>query len=81
MARQRKRRVFHSILTKVGWQVKENGKTVSNHANQAESHQAAMAAGRNALENGWLGQAVLHRKDGRIGEERTYGKDPERRPG
>lgn len=81
MPKQPKRRVFHSIQTKVGWQVKENGRTVSSHATQAQSHAAAIAAGRLAHEGGGLGQAVLHKSDGTIGEERTYGRDPERHPG
>jgi hypothetical protein len=81
MTKQRKRRVFHSIRTRLGWQVKEKGKTVSRHATQDESHRTAVAAGRNAYLNGWLSQAVLHKSDGTIGEERTYGRDPELRAG
>jgi hypothetical protein len=81
MARQAKRRVFHSIRTKVGWQVKEGGKTLSRHATQAESHAAAVAAGKRAYESGGLAQAILHKADGSIKEERTYGRDPTRHPG
>jgi hypothetical protein len=80
MAKQ-KRKVFHSSLTKSGWVVTEGGETVSKHANQKESEVAATAAGRKAYEDGGLGQAVLHKSDGVIREERTYGKDPERHPG
>jgi hypothetical protein len=77
MARQ-KRHVFHSSLTKTGWVVREGGETVSRNSNQKANEAAAIAAGRKAYQAGGLGQAVLHKKDGTIREERTYGKDPER---
>jgi hypothetical protein len=80
MAKQ-KRKVFHSSLTKTGWVVTEGGETVSRNSNQKANEAAAIAAGRKAHEDGGLGQAVLHKSDGSIREERTYGKDPERTPG
>jgi hypothetical protein len=51
------------------------GETVSQSSNQKAS-EAAAAAGRKAYENGGLGQAMLHKSDGTIPEERTYGEDP-----
>ena len=80
MAKQ-KRKVFHSSLTNSGWAVTEGGETVSRHSNQKANEAAAVAAGRKAHEDGGLGQAVLHKSDGSIREERTYGKDPEKTPG
>lgn len=80
MARQM-RHVFHSSLTKTGWAVREGGETISRNSNQKANEAAAIAAGRKAYEEGGLGQAVLHKSDGSIREERTYGKDPERTPG
>jgi Uncharacterized protein conserved in bacteria (DUF2188) len=80
MAKQT-RKVFHSSLTKTGWVVTEGGQTVSRHTNQKGAETAARIAGRRAFEDGGLGQAVLHKRDGTIREERTYGKDPERTPG
>lgn len=76
-----KRNVFHSSLTKTGWVVTEGGETVSRHGNQKDAETAARKAGRKAHAKGGLGQAVLHKRDGTIREERTYGKDPERTPG
>ena len=76
-----KRKVFHSSLTKTGWVVTEGGETVSRNSNQKANEAAAIAAGRKAYEDGGLGQAVLHKSNGEIREERTYGKDPERTPG
>jgi hypothetical protein len=76
-----KRKVFHSSLTKTGWVVKEGGEVVSRHTNQKVAETAARKAGRQAHDRGGLGQVVLHKRDGTIREERTYGKDPERTPG
>ena len=75
------RKVFHSSLTKTGWVVTEGGETVSRHSNQKGAETAARKAGRKTQAEGGLGQAVLHKRDGMIREERTYGKDPERTPG
>jgi hypothetical protein len=78
---KQKRKVFHSSLTKTGWVVTEGGEPVSRHGNQKDAETAARKAGRKAQAEGSLGQAVLHKRDGTIREERTYGKDPERTPG
>ena len=79
MAKAPKRRVFHSILTRNGWEMKEARKTISRHDSQKEAEFAAIAAGRNTYVNGGVGQAVLHKTDGTIREQRTYGGHPERR--
>jgi hypothetical protein len=76
------RKVFHSILTKKdGWIVQADKRMVSMHGTQKESERAAIEAGRKEQERRGLGQAVLHKSDGTIREERTYGKDPEKTPG
>jgi hypothetical protein len=71
-----KRQVFHSVPKNNGWAVKHNGEVVSNHRTQKASETAAIKAGHKAEDKGGLGQAVLHKTDGRIREERTYGDDP-----
>jgi hypothetical protein len=76
-----KRQVFRSQRTRGGWQVRKDKTAVSTHETQKESEAAATKRARAAYESGGLGQAVLHKADGTIREERTYGKDPERRPG
>jgi hypothetical protein len=76
-----KRSVFHSSPTTTGWKVTLNGQTLSNHRTQRASEAAAIKAGHAAEDKGGLGQAVLHRTDGTIREERTYGKDPSDKPG
>ena len=80
MAKQT-RQVFHSSPSKDGWKVTSGGKTLSTYDTQKESEAAAIEAGRSAERKGGLGQAVLHKADGTIREERTYGSDPERSPG
>ncbi|MET0506078.1 MAG: DUF2188 domain-containing protein [Luteibacter sp.] len=80
MAKQ-KRSVFHSVPSKDAWKVTLNKKTVSNHETQKDAENAAKTLGRNTEMNGGLGQAVLHKKDGSIREERTYGADPRKTPG
>ncbi|WOH64130.1 DUF2188 domain-containing protein [Bradyrhizobium sp. BWA-3-5] len=71
-----KRQVFHSVPKGDGWVVKKGGEVVSNHRTQKASEAAAVKAGHRAQDSGGLGQAVLHKSDGTIREERTYGNDP-----
>jgi len=81
-AKMMKRSVFHSTPTKGnGWKVIRDGRTVSEHRTQRASEKAAVKAGHRAEDRGRLGQAVLHRSDGTIREERTYGEDPRRTRG
>ena len=76
------RQVFHSLLTKDnGWVVLHDKQVVSKHANQKASEKAAVEEARAHYDDGGFGQAVLHKLDGQIREERTYGKDPERTRG
>ena len=75
------RKVFHSVPTNSGWKVETGGRTVSNHRTQSASEDAATAAARRAEAKGGLGQAVLHKSNGRLREERTYGADPRKTPG
>jgi len=76
-----KRQVFHSVPAEHSWKVEHGGKTVSTHRTQKASERAAIRAGRNAENKGGLGQAVLHKSNGTIREERTYGNDPRRTKG
>ncbi|WP_029582927.1 DUF2188 domain-containing protein [Bradyrhizobium sp. URHD0069] len=71
-----KRQVFHSAAKNDAWAVVHNGTTVSNHNTQKAAEAAAIKAGHKAENAGGLGQAVLHKSDGKIREERTYGADP-----
>ena len=64
-----------------GWVVENQGTVVSKHRKQATAEAAAIKAGHKAEDSGGLGQAVLHKADGTICEERTYGADPKKTPG
>lgn len=75
------RKVYHSVPTDGGWKVESGGRTISKHRTQAAAERAAVRAGRKAHDSGGLGQAVLHKSNGRIREERTYGDDPRRTRG
>lgn len=83
MARTPKRETFHSTPNPQGkgWVVQQGGEVVSRHRKQETSERAAIKAGHAARDAGGLGQAVLHKTDGTIREERTYGSDPRRTPG
>jgi len=75
------RKVFHSVPTNSGWKVESKGRTISTHRTQVAAEKAAIKAGHKAQDKGGLGQAVLHKANGRIREERTYGGDPRRSRG
>ncbi len=74
------RKVSHSSHTKDGWKVTRNGLALSDHDSQGDAEAEALRLGRKAPGDVGLGQAVLHKADGEIREERTHGEDPERRP-
>ena len=77
----RKREVFHSSLTRMGWVVREGGETISLHRNQKEAEAAACLASRKAYLSGGTAQAVFHKVDGSVREKRTYGRDREHHSG
>lgn len=74
------RQVFNSSFSKKGWIVTRSGKTISSHNSQREAEAAAVVAARKVPDGGGLAQAVLHKTDGTLREERTYGKDRHGRP-
>ena len=64
--------VFHSTLTRNGWEVREGGETVSCHSNQPECEAAAVASALQVNDKGGLAQAVLHESDGTIRQQRSF---------
>jgi uncharacterized protein YdaT len=70
-----KRKTYH-VIPKAdgGWNVKgENAsRASSSHATKAE----AISRAKELAKNQDLGQVVIHKKDGTIQTEHTYGKDP-----
>jgi hypothetical protein len=78
----KKRTVYHSILTKDGWAVKEEGKEPrSVHETQIISETTAVRLAKEIRDGGGLAQVIFHKENGEIREEHTYGADPERHPG
>ncbi len=69
-----KRVVFHVVPSSEGWSVNREGasRASSNHQTKAE----AVDRARGFAQSESLGQVKIHGTDGRIQEERTYGKDP-----
>lgn len=69
-----KRKVLHVVPGDKGWKVKEQGKDRS--LKNFERKEDAVDFGREKAKGADLGQLKIHRKDGKIQTEYTYGKDP-----
>jgi hypothetical protein len=67
-----RRHIFHSTLTRRGWEVREGGESLSQHRNQKECERAAIAAARRDCRQGVLAEAVLHKRDGSVRAQRTF---------
>lgn len=67
-----KRVSYHVVPHNNGWAIKRGREVVETHLTKAEAVQRGMELGRSHVK----GQLVIHKKDGTIQEERTYGADP-----
>ena len=70
-----KRKTYHVTADgDGGWRVKATGgaRASSTHENKTDAVQSA----KDLAKGQPLGQIVIHRKDGQIQTEHTYGKDP-----
>jgi hypothetical protein len=76
----KKRDVYHVTPNKSGgWDVqKEGGKRRSDHAGRKSD---AVARGKELAKKAPLGQIKIHKQDGKIQTEHTYGQDPEKYKG
>lgn len=76
----KKRDVYHVTPNpKSGWDVqKQGGKRPSAHA---ERKTDAVARGKELAKKAPLGQIKIHKQDGKIQTEHTYGEDPEKYKG
>ena len=81
MAKQKKRIVFRSILTKDGWAVMQEKEALSLHETQSAAEREATSLAKQEFADGGLSQVVYHKSDGEIREEHTYGNDPRKSPG
>jgi hypothetical protein len=69
-----RRHIFHSTLTRRGWEVREGGESLSQHRNQKECERAAIAAARRDCRQGVLAEVVLHKRDGSVRAQRSFAK-------
>ncbi|MEW6266135.1 MAG: DUF2188 domain-containing protein [Thermodesulfobacteriota bacterium] len=70
----KKRDVYHVVPTKDGWGVKKEGNQ-RNTAN-TDTKKEAIDTARGLAKQGSLGQVKVHKQDGTIQNEWTYGQDP-----
>lgn len=73
------RKVYHVTKDTDGWQVKAEG--ADRATARTSSKEQAVAKATELAKAAELGQLIIHREDGSIEKEHTYGKDPERHPG
>lgn len=66
------RKVFHVVPYGTNWQVKHNGQVLSNHSLKSN----AIDAGQRVAKANQPSQLVVHRANGTIEFEYTYGNDP-----
>lgn len=70
-----KRAVYHvTPATQGGWNVKEVGN--ERGSGHHGSKEAAVSQAKGLAKSAPLGQVVIHKGDGTIQTEHTYGKDP-----
>ena len=63
------------------WHLQHGDSVLGFFTTKSEAECAGTARGNKMREQGTLAQLVVHREDGSIEFEHTYGKDPERHPG
>lgn len=68
------RKVYHVTYNEDCWQVKAEGNKRATHT--FEKKEDAIPFGRQVASTGEAGQLIIHRKDGEIQTEYTYGNDP-----
>ena len=75
-----KRTVVHVVPNKKqgGWDVEIQGQQGKKHY---ETKDTAIDAGKSVAKQAPLGQIKIHKQDGTIQTEHTYGEDPKRFPG
>jgi hypothetical protein len=69
-----KRTKIHVVNQDDSWKVKKEGSQRSSSVH--DTKQAAEQAAREQAKKEPLSQVIIHKKDGTIQEEHTYGNDP-----
>ena len=77
------RAVYHLVHTNEDdrWHLKRDGKSVADYDTKQEAVGAGEERGHAHWNKGEPAQLVVHRQDGSIEKEYTYGKDPRDIPG
>jgi len=70
---------YHVSPHENGWQVKKE--KASRPARVCGTKEEAIEEAKRIAKNNPLGQVIIHKKDGTIQTEYTYGKDPRKSPG
>lgn len=73
------RETYHLLPGEAGWSLEREGGKRS--LGRFETKAEAIEAGKKRAKSAPLGQLVIHKKDGTIQTEWTYGKDPRNKPG
>lgn len=73
------RKSYHVSPHDEGWQVKPEG--AKRATGVFDTKDGAVEEARKLAKNQRPSQVLIHGRDGRIQEERTYGQDPERTEG
>lgn len=75
-----KRNVYHVTPSKIGgWDIKKEGGKKASKRTDRKKDAVDYARGRAKSEK--PGQIKIHKQDGTIQTEHTYGQDPEKYPG
>jgi len=76
-----KRVVYHVVPDKDEgvWKVRREGADRASSTHNVKDE--ALDKARELAQNNPLSQVKIHKRDGTIQEERTYGQDPEKYPG
>ena len=77
----KKREVYHVVFESdvSAWKVEKEGS--SRPITRTERKDPAVSAAKKLAKSAALGQVIIHRKDGSVQEEFTYGDDPRDMPG
>ena len=75
----KKRAIWHIMPHPQGWQLKRRGGKRATRV--TEKKKESIKIGKKIATNNKPSQLVIHDRDGRIRDERTYGSDPRDIPG
>lgn len=74
-----KRATFHVVPAMDGWVIKKNG--IKKFLKNFTKKDSAIKFAKRLAKHAKLGQLIIHKKNGRIQTEYTYGADPRRTRG